>query len=490
MTEPTPAPLTVPEVSRRAAALRLLVIADLAAGREAGPVPVEKGAGGVDAALAAFGPALSLTVPSHLGSGARELAVSLRFTGLDSFRPDAVAQQVPALAAAGGADSGGGSPLDALLSQIELPAGMDNVARQVAEIANAAPFRSLEAAWRGAALLARRAAAHPEIRLEVLAAPREDFLDVFFEKVFPAEHEGSSDIPLSAVVLGYEFDRSPADVEVLRNAARMGESLRVPFLAAVGEAFWGLRQAKLLAGLPDLVRKLQGPEYAKWNGLRAEEVSLWLSLAANRVLLRDAWSADDKPLWGSGAWALGAVLLQGFTAAGVSFPMTGKEPPALLADLGEPPVEVLLPDQKVLELLQVGLVPLAAAKGEPTAHLPGAPTLHAPKRYDRAEATLSSAAVATLPYQAFAGAAAHVLQELGREIGPGLGADEVKRRFEGGLLAFLASAEEAPAAEEVEVEVQPEAADPLLWEVIVRLKPRFQISGGEVDLVLGSAVLR
>ncbi|HEX4963762.1 MAG TPA: type VI secretion system contractile sheath large subunit [Thermoanaerobaculia bacterium] len=500
MTEGNSQPQNVP--GRRAAVLRLLVVADLAAGGEAGPLALTPEPGGIDAALAAVSPALSLVVPNRLGSAAKDLALSLRFRCLDDFHPEALAAQLPATSAAAAVPAAGtASPLDALLAQVEVPqTAQTPQTAQVAEILRAEPLRALEADWRGLDFLARRAAPHPVVRIEVLAAPKEAFLDAFFEQVFPAEHDGTAEVPLSAVVLGYEFDRSPGDVEMLRHAGRMGESLRVPFLAAVGAPFWGLRQARLLAGLPDLVRKLQGPEYAKWNGLRLEDASLWLCLAANRFRLRSA--GDDggagQPLWGSGAYALAAVLVQGFAAGGVSFPLAGEA--ARLADLSETPVEVPLPDAKILELSRLGLALLTAARGETAAHFPSLPTLHAPKRYVQDEATRNAVMVATLPYQAFAGAAAHVLQEIAHETGGGLAPEDVKRRFEEGLRAFLAGAGTEPAPEPetatepatpaIEVEVQPHAEDPGIWEVIVRLRPKFRISGGEVDLVLGSAVPR
>jgi type VI secretion system protein ImpC len=488
MTGPTRTPATVPGESSHRAKLRLLVVADLTPGGEAGPLQVTGGAG---EALATLAPALSLTVPNRLGPGAREIAVSLRFTRLEDFQPAAIAAHLPPSTAPAPPPPAARAqdPLDSLLAQVDVPAlqGPSPIEAQVAEIVQAEAFRALEADWRGVDFLARRAAAHPDVLIEILAAPKDAFLDAFFETVFAAEHDGTSAVPLSAVVLGYEFDRGPADVEALRHAARMGESLRVPFLASVGAPFWGLKQVKLLAGLPDLVRKLQGPEYAKWNGLRAEETALWLGLAANRFLLRPAHRETDRPLWGSGAYALAAVLAQGFAAGGVAFPLAGE--PARLADLpGEPAVEVPLPDVKALELARIGLAPLVSTRGEAAAHFPSVPTLHAPKRYVSDEATRAAAVAATLPYQAFAGAAAHALAALAREIGGGLGPEEVKARFEAGLLAFLAGAEEAPAAEEVEVEVQPDAEAPGFWEVMIRLRPRFQISGGEVDLVLGSTV--
>jgi predicted component of type VI protein secretion system len=149
---------------------------------------------------------------------------------------------------------------------------------------------------------------------------------------------------------------------------------------------------------------------------------------------------------------------------------------------------VPLPDAKAQELTRIGLAPLVSTRGEAAAQFPSVPTLHAPKRYVNDEATRAAAVAATLPYQAFAGAAAHALAALAREIGGGLAPEEIKSRFETGLLAFLAGAEEAPTPEEIEVELQPDPEAPGFWEVMVRLRPKFQISGGEVDLVLGSTV--
>jgi type VI secretion system protein ImpC len=549
-----------------AGVLRLLAVADLAPGRTAGPpLPLAAdtadaaGTAGVDAAMAELSPALAFAVPSHLGAGPKEIQVACRFRALADFAPGALARAVPVLSEllaaredlprpageAGNAPSppaaDGSDPLAALLAQVELPpdaaalarlplaellarpaaaertAEIDRrLTRQLAEIAAAPPLQALEAAWRGVAFLAARAArSGGRVQLEILATDREALLDTFYDQVFGVEHDGASPVALSAVVLGWELDRGPADVEDLRHLARMGDSLRVPFLGAAGPGFWGIRQAGLLANLPDLVRKAEGSEYAKWNGLRREEASHWLCLAANRILLRGAWGESaatrearagfdwreagpaDRPLWGSGAWALGAVLAQAFTAAGLRFPMTGPEPPAQLTDFAAmasaaiaTPIEVLLSDQKALEIARVGLAPLIAKKGEAAAHFPALPAVHLAKRYDRDEATRQAAAQATLPYQAFAGAAAHALEAVGREVPSGLGADEVRSRLETGLRAFLGVEAAESTAEAVEIEVQDDPESPDVWAVHARLRPGFAILGSDVDLVLGSAVPR
>jgi type VI secretion system protein ImpC len=485
--------------------LRLLVLADLAPqwgiDRAIDPLAVD-GPAGVDAALRTLAPELTLSLPGRAAdtAGPRELPVTLRFTRLADFAPDALARAVRE-AAPPSSGASGGDPLDALLSQVDLPAAGDP---QVAGLLGNERLRALEAAWRGVALLAARTG--PAVRLEILPAGREDFLDVFWERVFPAEHEGTSEAALSAVVLGYEFDRGPADIEVLRHAGRMGESLRVPFLGSVGPGFWGIRQARLLATLPDLVRRVEGSEYAKWNGLRREEAALWLCLAANRPTVRGAWGSggeSDRPLHAPGGFALGAALAGSFTAAGVRFPLTGAQSPGRLDDLAGPePVEVLLPDQKALELSRVGLAPLVARKGEPGAFFAAAPTLQVFKRYTEEEASRSAAAVTTLTYQAFAGAAAHALQTVCRDLGGGLEAEEVRRQATDGLRAFLDTAGSSGAgaeageegaediSEEIQVEVQAPAESPDVWEVLARLRPAFSISGSRADLVLGSAVPR
>jgi type VI secretion system protein ImpC len=532
MTEPTAA------VSADGAAspLRLLVLADLAPGREdARPLSLDPGVAGVEAALAALAPEVRVTVADRLGAGVRERSFSLRFTTLADFAPAALAsaalpdlarardrlaagEVVEGLATLAGdspaASSGGGwgsvgSALDALLSQVDMPAKAPadrslaellggpfdspaalaaaaaelerRLVRQGVEIADSAPVRDLEAAWRGAERLALAAGGDGSVRLELLPASPGGALEAFFDTVFSAEYEGESAVPLSAVVLGFEVERGAEDVERLRQAARMGESLSVPFLGAVGPGFWGIRQPKLLANLPDLARKVKGPEYGKWNGLRGEEASIWLCLAANRIVLRPAHAESPQgsagALTGAGSWALGEALIYAFREGGARFPSPSFPGTA----------EVALSETKALEIAEAGLAPfLRTAGDEEQIHFLALPALHAPKRYDRPQATLAAAAAATLPYQAFTGAAAHVLRRLGRGA-EGLSLAEIEERFRAGLRDFLAACgESGETAVTVEIETDPE--QPHLAQVAVRLTPAFTLSGAEVDLVLGCAV--
>ncbi len=433
--QPTPvrfAPADPDSPRERPVTLRLLAVADLDPGRGTEPRAVDKTS--FAEVLESVSPALELRVADHLGTGAKELACSLRFPSLESFHPEEIARAVPVVAdllearrrveacrlgeielgtlreslagtfrdaglaerlregqASAAADpapaSTAAGAIDSLLSKVELPAGTSGapapgaladllsaavapaagdpaaggrpalrelvaeidarVTRQVTAICEARPLQELEATWRGLKFLIDHSDFRRRIRLEILPASKEDFLDQFFERMFPTEYEGRSEVPLAVVVADYAFDRSPGDLDTLRHAGKMGASLRTPFLASASPAFWGVKRARLLATLPDLIRKSRGPEYAKWNRLRTAEESGWLALAVNRFLLRDGWSEESAavkgfswspgvaaaPLWGSGAWALAAALVRGFAAQGLSVPIAGPQPPALLEEL-------------------------------------------------------------------------------------------------------------------------------------------------------------
>ncbi len=79
------------------------VVADLSAGAGRGDTRlrdrsfVEIGAENFGRVMAAMGPALTLKVPDRI-QGEGQLSVDLKFSGLDSFSPQAVAASVPQLA--------------------------------------------------------------------------------------------------------------------------------------------------------------------------------------------------------------------------------------------------------------------------------------------------------------------------------------------------------------------------------------------------------
>lgn len=440
----------------------------------------------------------------------------------DALRGDAFGRRL--------ADS---SAVDSLLARVEdggAPAAQAvaeidrRLARQAAAVVSRPWLTSIEEAWRGLDFLHRRLRGMPGVRIELFSAPKAELTELFFQNVFHREYDGEVAEPLGLVALGYDFDRGQADLERLQTAARMGESLRVPFLGNLGPGFWGIKRLPLLAGLGDLESRLGGAEYVKWNRFRGDDTSLWLALTVNRFLLRGRWAeqeasettgtlldrsalpeADDPPLWGPGAWALAAAVAGAWRAGGLELPITASTLEDMAArPLGgkrsEPfsfPLQVSLGEARVLELGRSGLIPLVAKRDEDRVSFPLAPTLHRPMRYHEDEATRASFFAATLPHQVFAALASHRLQQIAEELELGLDDDALAESFRHQLLEFLGSRgeedSEATAGEEeapeVMIELETPADRPETRVVTVRLRPRFSICGGVADLVLGTAVL-
>jgi type VI secretion system protein ImpC len=403
--------------------------------------------------------------------------------------------------------------LEGLIHEIDL-----RLSRQVAAIQDEPKFQRLESAWRGLKFLVDRLDFRGRTCLEVLPASRDEFLQRFFDTVFHAEYEGTSTIPLNMVVADYGFGRSVPDLEAVRDLARFGESLSVPFVAAMDPSYWGVRQAPLINKLPDLVQKAQGSEYGKWNRFRSEPSSAWVVLAANRFLLRPVWSearqppelftwcpddGDSQALWGSGVWAMAAAVGQSFAASGIRFPCVGPGSPGVVEDLpvvirqtgsDEPkasPLEIDLEDRRAFQLAQAGFAPLVAQVGSDQAFFNLVGTFHKPARYEDEEATRESFLAATLPYRLFAGAVAHELDRLGRAIGAGVAPEETAETVRQSLVAMISPFEEGdPAPDAVEVEVEQNSDEPALLDVTARIRPGFDVYGSSVDLIVGTTVPR
>ncbi len=413
----------------------------------------------------------------------------------------------------------GGEPRQRAIDEIDR-----RLARQAVALIQAPWLRRIEAAWRSLDLLHRQCRALA-VRLEIFSSPQDEVAERFFEEIFHHEYEGGASTPLAAVVLGYGFDRGQPSLDCLETCARMGESLRVPFLASPNAAFWGLKRQALLAGLPDLVGRLQGPEYVKWNRFRDDELSLWMAMVTNRFLLRRAWrdeggegltwkpsDKEDRPLWGNGAWLLAVVVVRAYAEGGLRLPLSqvelqdvmpgDKVPGDRVPVKGEKVLEVPLSEQRVIELGHCGLVPLMTPKGAREVRCPLAPTFHRPRRFDRDDATRASFFAATLAHQLFASLASHRLQTIAEELELGLTDGQLKASFRDQMLTFLgepessseveSAAPETPEAEAeevvtVQVEIPPERPETRL--VTVRLQPRFEVCGGRADLVLGTVVL-
>jgi len=388
------------------------------------------------------------------------------------------------------------------------------LSRQVGSILGDPRFVELEATWRGLNFLVRNSDSRKGIFLEVLPVARERALEVFFEKIFHTEYDGLSKIPLNFVLTNFSFGRSKPDLDMLKDMAKLGAGLSVPFIGAMSPSFWGVRQASMLNKLPDLLEKIKASEYAKWRSFRREEESLWLAMVGNRFLLRPlltgegkvvrsfGWIAEEsgeKPLYGKAVWAMGVALAQSFVEEGYRFPCAGRRSAGVLTDLpiladetsdnAPQPLEVLFGDRRAFELAECGFAPLMTQADSDAAYFNMVPSFHQAKRYEDEEATRTSYLTATLPYRGFAGAIAHDMDRIARTLGGGLDESTIVKIVREELLGILNPMEEGtPNPESIEVEVLSDI--PELRTVFARLRPSFDIYGAPVDLIVSAAVPR
>jgi len=424
------------------------------------------------------------------------------------------------------------SALDGLISAIVQPENADepidkrvvdgiiadidgSLSAQVNEILHNAKFQKMESTWRGLKFLVDHTDFRENIRIDVINVSKGELRDVLYEHVFRPEYDGVTDATVSVMVGEYQFDRSPADIELLQDISRMAESIQVPFIGSVGAGFFGLKSLGTLAGLPSLADRFRQPEYAKWNGFRNSELARWVALTANRFLLRLPYGPDSVPvktfhfeetdsaakrkhyLWGDGMWVLASAISASFAEAGWCIDFSGPKSAGAITDLplrqytvhgGEKvniPLEILIPDQRGSEMADAGLIPIVCRPNDDMVCVASVRTAHRPRRYDDPAVSQESALHATLPYQLFASRMAHYLQSIQRQVGTGGSKEQVEGAFmEGIRTALIIGGERAPA-EAVQVEVTDSSEKSDHFDVTLRIRPPFTILGQNVDLLLG-----
>ena len=69
------------------------------------------------------------------------------------------------------------------------------------------------------------------------------------------------------MISAYEFDASPQDVALLRNISRVSAAAHMPFIGAVGPAFF-LKETMEVAAIKDIGNYFDRAEYIRWKAFR------------------------------------------------------------------------------------------------------------------------------------------------------------------------------------------------------------------------------
>lgn len=273
--------------------------------------------------------------------------------------------------------------------QTELLARLDQaVGALMRAVLHQPAFQALEAAWRAVFFLVRRLETDGRLRIYLLDVSRqelaadlaaEDLTETGLHRILVEQAIGTlGGEPWSVVAGNYVFQVSREDARLLARLAKLASQAGAPFLAEAG------------AEPPE-----PGAAQA-WKALRSMPEAAWIGLALPRFLLRlpygrqtdpiESFDFEEMPaapqhgwyLWGNPAFACVYLLARAFLNWGWEMrPGMVQDIEGLPAHFYEqegetrmtPCAELLLSEQAVEEILELGFMPLISIKNRDVVRL-------------------------------------------------------------------------------------------------------------------------
>lgn len=328
---------------------------------------------------------------------------------------------------------------------------------QVNAVMHSKVFKELEATWRGMAYLVFRSETGEMLKLRVLNITKEELRSdmdkavefdqsAIFKMIYEAEYGTYGGNPYSLLVGGFEFDRSPMDMDLLNKIAQVAAASHAPFISAADSKLFDLDSFEKLAKPRDLAKIFESLEMAEWKSFRESEDSRYVSLALPRVLLRLPYGPKTDPvnglafeedvnapdtskfLWGNAVYMMAERITNAFALYGWTAAIRGVEGGGLVDGLpvytyktanGDEamicPTQVSITDRREKELNDLGFLAICHCKGTNEAAFFGGQTTNQPKQYLSDEATSNAALSSRLPYILAASRFAHYVKVLMRE---------------------------------------------------------------------------
>jgi type VI secretion system protein ImpC len=325
---------------------------------------------------------LALTLPAPSASPAR--------TPSESAVDDILSMVASGPAApAGGQEDGSGGQGGAFEGPAAWQAkALDILSRCLAGVFADEAFRTCEAAWSGARLLARQAGIKQGGQAELkLVSVSPDTLQDALAGLIPLL---ALDVP-QLTVIDHAFGNTPASIETLNSVAAFAEALLTPTAVELSPAFFNIGGWERLSRLGYLSHALEDAAYAKFRKLREHPGASRLCALINRLLARAPYGPDNParpaafaepaPLWVSPVWGLATLCAKSAMEYGWPTRFTDSANVRLeelaVAGSGQGPLPVmgLFGEDQTAELIEAGITPLLGAPGRDFAIIPRQATL-------------------------------------------------------------------------------------------------------------------
>ncbi|WP_259779337.1 type VI secretion system contractile sheath large subunit [Aestuariispira ectoiniformans] len=410
------------------------------------------------------------------------------------------------------------------------------ISLQMDEILHHPEFQELESTWRSLKLLIDRTNFRENIKIELLSIRKDELLEDFelspevpqsglYKHVYASGYGQFGGDPVGAMVGLYAFNASSPDMKLLQYCASVGAMAHAPFISSVSPKFFGVDSFTQLGEIKELSSVFEGPQYAKWRGLRESEDARYVGLTAPRFLLRNPYDPLENPvksfqyretvedshehyLWGNTAVLMAERINDSFAnfrwCPNIIGPQSGGAVNDLPVHVYEAfgqleqkiPTEALITDRREFELAEEGFIALTMRKGSDNAAFFSANSIQKPKRFantkEGKEAETNYKLGTQLPYMFIINRLAHYIKVLQREqIGAWKERSDLERELNAWIVQYVADQENPPAdvrsrrpLRAAKVEVSDVAGDPGWYRVSMSVRPHFKYMGANFELSL------
>ncbi len=352
--------------------------------------------------------------------------------------------------------------------------------------------QKLEASWRGLHYLVSQLPEGTNIKVRILDVSWKELArdlgraiefdqSQLFKKVYSEEYDTPGGEPFGVLLGDYEVrhrtdsEYRTDDLSTLRAVAGVAAAAFAPFVAAAHPALLDLTEFAELELPLNLERTFDQVEYLAWNSFRETEDARFVGLTLPRVLMRPPYRDDgaradgfrfreevggpgrENYLWGSAAYAFGAVLVRAFAdsgwfamirggeggglAPGLPAPSFGLDRPGVAP---RPPTDAVVTDAMEKEVGELGFIPLCACQDAGAAAFHGNQSVQKPTKFDEPAATANARLSAMLQYVLCAARFAHYIKVISREkLGSFTGPAECEEYLRRWLQNYTTANEEA-----------------------------------------------
>lgn len=159
------------------------------------------------------------------------------------------------------------------------------ISRQLDAVMHHQEFQQVESLWRGLKQLVDNTDYRQNVKTEILDVAKDDLRQDFedapeliqsglYWHTYTAEYDTPGGEPIGSVISAYEFDASPQDVALLRNISRVSAAAHMPFIGAVGPAFFLKETMEEVAAIKDIGNYFDRAEYIRWKSFREGDLTV------------------------------------------------------------------------------------------------------------------------------------------------------------------------------------------------------------------------